>query len=75
MNIKNIKLDDEGDPAFVTVRMSVAEAKYIALTVGKTNWNDREQIMAGGGEAGDEIYSELTGGFFNRFWDDGVNEA
>lgn len=66
MKIRNITLDDEETPETVTVEMTLAEAVWIAAAAGvQTPTN---QVI-------ESIYSALAGGLFNRYFDDGVNEA
>lgn len=79
MRITHIVLDgpEDGDtaPTQVTVRMTLAEAVYVTKVLGAMNGIQAEQVMPGGAHASNEIYSCLTGELFNRFWEDGVDDA
>lgn len=59
--------DTEGDtlPDTITVSMSTEEALWIALIAGKQR----------GSSPHNGIYSCLTGNVFNRYWEDGVDDA
>lgn len=63
MKIKNIKLDEDGNPETITVDMSLLESAWIARIAGECKDMDIEG----------NIYSCLVGSFFNRFYEDGVN--
>lgn len=76
MKIKTIKLGKDGEPSKVVVEMSTLEAAYIAKFTGKQNDPMANEILGSvGPEANSEVYGALTGDFFNRFWDGGVDEA
>jgi hypothetical protein len=75
MKVKRIDLDDEEIPERVLVELSHDEAVYVALLIGKQTGTDSENIIPGGAEFGSSVYYGLTGGVFNRFYDDGVNDA
>ena len=69
MKLKAItfSIDDEGDslPATVTVTMTIEEAIWIAEVSG------RQQ----GESPHNGIFHCLNGGVFNRYWEDGVDDA
>ncbi len=65
MKIKNIALDADESPEYITVEMSVAEAKIIASLVGRMSYSPNETT---------EIYNALVINFFNRFYDEGVDD-
>lgn len=75
MQVKQINLDDDGQPETVLVRVTRAEAAYLALLTGKQNGLTSEEVMPGGADLNSEIYESLTGDFFNRYYEDGVNGA
>ncbi|MDI5965699.1 hypothetical protein [Streptantibioticus silvisoli] len=75
MRIKQIELDDEGMPEAVLVRMTHDEALYLALLTGKQTGATSAQIIPGGAARNSEVYEALTGELFNRYYDDGVNDA
>lgn len=75
MKVKRIDLDDEEVPETVTVELTHDEAVFLALFLGKQKGAEEEAVMRGGSRLGGEIYEGLTGGVFNRFYDDGVNDA
>ena len=75
MKIMQITLDDDQMPTQIVAELSLDEAVVLAKMTGKYS------SLAAGEEFGDRaecttsVYDALTGGVFNRFWDDGVNEA
>ena len=67
MKLDNIEFDKEEELKEITVTMSIDEACWMAKMTGSiTNVNSKLHS---------EIYSCLTGAFFNKFYCDGVNEA
>lgn len=64
--ITAIHLDDDENPATVSLVLTVQEALAIARTFGQ---------MFGSDPATTDVYEALTMGFFNRYWDDGVYGA
>ncbi|MFG2970892.1 hypothetical protein ACGFZS_47250 [Streptomyces sp. NPDC048288] len=75
MKIRRIDLDDDEAPETVTVELSHDEAVFLALFLGKQNGIEEEEVMRGGSVLGAGIYGALTGGVFNRFYEDGVDGA
>lgn len=75
MQVKQINLNDDEMPEAVLVRMTHDEAVYLTLLIGKQNGAAMEQVMPGGAVLGGAVYEALTGGLFNRFYEDGVNDA
>lgn len=75
MKVKRIDLDDDERPETVTVEFAHDEAVFLALLLGKQNGTEQEAVMPGGARLGGEIYDGLTGGVFNRFYEDGVTDA
>lgn len=61
--IANIALDADEDPAEVTVVLSVDVAAWLARHVGKLVPSTDESSA---------LYECLTGGLFNRFYENGV---
>jgi hypothetical protein len=74
MQIKSLELDEDEDPEFITARMSVKEAAYLATLTGKQSSSSANEFMRGGAEANTGVYDALTGGVFNRYFDGGVQE-
>lgn len=72
MRIKAIEMDDDGNPATITVTMTAREAALIARMVGETNHAQRNKVQSDGGVVGGEVYDALAGDLFNRFYDSGV---
>lgn len=72
--VKSVELDDNEDIEFVTVKLTTAEAAYIATFTGRQTGETAEQIMTGGAEASRHLYEAMTGGIFNRWYDGGVGE-
>jgi len=75
VHIRQINLGDEGMPEKITAELSLSEAVFIALLMGQQNGHTSEEILPGGTDLPSEIYSALTGELFNRYYDDGVDEA
>lgn len=75
MKVKRIDLDDEELPEKVLVELTHDEAVFVALLLGKQNGTTAEEILHGGGALVGAVYDGLAGGLFNRFYDDGVNDA
>lgn len=75
MKVKRIDLDDEEMPERVLVELSHDEAVYLALLIGKQNSNDMNAVTPGGSDLGGAVYDGFTGSLFNRFYEDGVDEA
>ena len=74
MRVVSIEFDDAEELAFVTARLSAAEAAFIAKFTGKQTGEAAEEIMpGGGGEASSHLYQGMTGGVFNRLYADGVD--
>lgn len=75
MKIKAIHLNDEELPDTITVEMTRDEALIMARVTG--GYSDKTAREAHGdiGYASTGIYDALVGSVFNRYWDDGVQEA
>ena len=58
-------VDDEQYPARISVEMTIEEATWIAAIAGKCSGDSPHH----------GIYDCLVGDVFNRYWDDGVDEA
>lgn len=59
--IQNIELKD-GEPVTLTVKMTTEDAAWIASQAGRTT----------GDKIAGDLYEDLTGQYFNRFWDAGL---
>lgn len=75
MKVKQITLDDEEMPERVMLDCSHDEALLIAALIGKASADKLDILLPEGARVGAEIFDALTGGVFNRFYEDGVNEA
>ncbi|QAU06617.1 hypothetical protein SEA_WILLIAMBOONE_114 [Gordonia phage WilliamBoone] len=75
MRVRTIDLDENGFPEQVTVVMSRAEAEWIALALGSLTGEQEAAIRPGYREQNGEVYNALVGELFNRFWEDGINDA
>jgi hypothetical protein len=75
VKVKRIDLDNDENPETVTVEFTRDEAVFLALFLGKQNGTEEDAVMPGGARLAGEIYGGLTGGVFNRFYEDGVAEA
>ncbi|MFB7312999.1 hypothetical protein [Streptomyces sp. NPDC056192] len=73
MLVKQINLDDDGQPETLLVRLTRNEAAYLALLTGKQSGHTSGDIMPGGDSLNSEVYEALTGEFFNRYYEDGVH--
>jgi hypothetical protein len=62
--------DDGAEPDTVTVTMTIFEAAVIASLFGKLNSYANDKIALDY-----DIYGCLVGDVFNRYWDDGLNDA
>lgn len=67
MKITQVELED-GDPARVTVEMTIEEAADLAKIMGGMAPD------TGATRATSEVYNCLVGELFNRYWDDGLSE-
>ena len=67
MKLRTINLDENEDLTTISVDMTIEEACWMAKVSGAIA-NDHSKLHH-------EIYSCLVGGFFNKFYEDGVNEA
>ena len=75
MKVKRIDLDDDEVPASVTVELTHDEAVYLAVLTGKQNAVSAEEVLRGGAVHNGAVYECLSGGLFNRFYEDGVDGA
>ncbi|ANA86270.1 hypothetical protein SEA_LOZINAK_113 [Gordonia phage Lozinak] len=75
MRVRSIELAENGFPEQVTVVMSRSEAEWITLVLGSLTGEQEEAIKPGYREQSGEIYNALVGELFNRFWEDGINDA
>lgn len=73
MKVLQINLDDNEDPESLSVRMTTAEAAFIARLIGYHTETTAEAIMDGIAAAIHEIWTCLSGSFFNRFWGAGLD--
>lgn len=75
MRIRRISLDDEGMPELVTVELTRSEAVFLTLLTGEQNGVTSEALMPGGSDVSAELYDAFTGELFNRYYDNGVDDA
>jgi hypothetical protein len=75
MKLLRIELDGDELPSGIDAHLTCDEALYLTLLLGKVNYVQAEELMTGGGRAVAGLYECLTGALFNRFYDDGVNDA
>lgn len=78
MRIDRIDFDDEEQPASITVKMSVQEAAVLYRFTGHVAPLFVTQAAGGDqqwGEASDRIAACLSSSFFNRFWENGINDV
>lgn len=67
--------EGEALPNWIAVEMTRDEALLIVTMIGGTSPLNREGIMPLGGQIGSDIYDCLIGDVFNRYWEDGANDA
>jgi hypothetical protein len=75
VKLKQINLDNEEMPETVVVELTHDEAVYLALVLGSRNGIEAEEVMPGGAMLNHAVYSGLTAGMFNRFYEDGERGA
>lgn len=76
MKVRQIVLDEDGEPTAVLVAMSVKEAALIARMTGQHSPSTMTDALGYGWfEVSSSIFDGLTGELFNRFWDAGVDEV
>lgn len=75
MKIRSIQLNEDEMPESVTAVLSLREALFIGLVLGKQNDPDSNAILPEGYREGESVYNGLTGGLFNRFWENGIEGA
>jgi hypothetical protein len=75
MKVKRIDLDDNEMPDHVLVELTHDEAVFVALLVGRMNGAAAEETLPGGAALVTSLHDGLTGGLFNRFYEDGVQDA
>lgn len=71
--IKAIEFDDSEQLESVTVKLTAAEAAFIALFTGKQTGEEDEDVMPGGSEVSSHLYEAFTKGTFNMLYDSGVS--
>jgi hypothetical protein len=75
VKVKRIDLDDEAMPESITVELSHDESVFLAALLGRMKGNQEEKILAGGSVLVGALYEGLAGGVFNRFYENGVEDA
>lgn len=75
MKIMQITLDDGEFPTSLVAELSIGEAVVLAKMTGKYSSLTATEEFGELAECTTSVYDALTGGVFNRFWDDGVNDA
>lgn len=71
MRVESLKFEQREEGAFpseVTVTMSITEAAQIACIFGEMS----HKAMTDRGWPITDIYNDLTGNVFNRYWEDGL---
>jgi hypothetical protein len=75
VKIRSVTLSDEDTPESVTVELTLKEAAVITNLLGTMSPVEADKIMSGSGPILSEIYACFTGSFFNRFFENGVDDA
>lgn len=72
--VKGIDMDDDGNPEWVTIKLSLKELAYLGTLTGKQSHITAEELMENGSHANDQLYDVAVGEVFNRWWDGGLEE-
>lgn len=78
MRLQRVEFDSDEEPVSAVFSMSIDEMALIYNLTGRTSPIDVTNAAGGDqkwGEANDDIASCLSGAFFNRFYDAGVDEV
>ena len=75
MKIKSITFDDGEMPQLITAEMTLDEAIVLALMAGRYSSGGAVADFGSRQGCASSIYDALAGGVFNRFWDNGVEDA
>lgn len=75
MKVLSIQLDGDTElPAHVTVVMTAREAAFLARLTGRLSHSGAEEIAPGYAAESGRVFGALAS-LFNRFYDDGHDEA
>lgn len=75
MKVLSIDLDDTELPNAITVTMTRDEAVVLARMTGGHSIRTASAQFGDRGKCTESIYDALVGAVFNRFWEDGVDDA
>lgn len=75
MKIKRIKCDGSGDPKSITLKLSVEEACVLSDLMGNLSPIKINEVTGDKAELSSNMWSDLQGLFFNRFWFNGSDSA
>lgn len=75
MKLVTLHFDEAANPDRITVEMTRDEGLLVAKVLGTMTGTDQNAVMSGGDGIGTDIYACLVGDVFNRYWEDGVNDA
>lgn len=75
MKLRSIDIGDDENPQSVTVTMTTREAAFIAKAFGKYSPKTAGEFLPGFDQVPGAVYACLVGDLFNRFWDNGVDDA
>lgn len=74
--IKQVNLDDEGNPESALLALDAKELLYLALLLGKQTGLTADEVLPNdGSEVSSAIYGVLVGQLFNCYYEDGVEDA
>ncbi|MFD7247868.1 hypothetical protein ACFV6Y_38725 [Streptomyces massasporeus] len=62
-------------PETITAELTAREAAFLAKLTGRMSPNDVETAVPGYSAESNRIYACLEGDLFNRYYEDGVNDA
>lgn len=75
MKVRSVTFLDDGEaPETVTVEMTAREAAFLARLTGRLSHSAAEEIAPGYAADSGRIFGALAS-LFNRFYDDGHDEA
>lgn len=76
MKIKALTFDEHGQPEQITFTISLPEAIYLALLLGSQSGRTANETLSKNGDViNASCYYTVSGEVFNRYWDNGVEEA
>ncbi|WP_396902739.1 hypothetical protein [Mycolicibacterium sp.] len=75
MKIRSIAIGDDDMPQTITAELTAREAAFLAKLTGRMSHSDAEAVVPGFSAESGRVYSALAGEVFNRYYEDGVDDA